>query len=44
MWESRWISVVTPASQPSVAIVSYQVVLMAAARRSGMTVWSHTPT
>ena len=37
-------SVVTPANQPRVAMVSYQVVLMAPARRSGMKVWSQTPT
>ena len=35
---------VTPASHPRVATVSYQVVRMAPARRSGITVWSQTPT
>ncbi len=44
MWDKSRISVVIPASQPRVAMVSYQVVLMALASRSGMTVWSHTPT
>ncbi len=44
MWESRRIRVVTPASQPRVATVSYQVVLIACASRSGMNVWSQTPT
>ena len=42
-WESRWVRVVTAASQPSVAVVSYQMVPMASARRRGMAVWSHTP-
>ncbi len=37
-------SVVIPASQPSVATVSYQVVPMAPANRDGMRVWSQTPT
>ena len=44
MWESSRIPLVTPASQPRVATVSYQVVPMAPASRSGMAVWSHTPT
>ena len=44
MWESSRMSLVTPASQPRVATVSYQTVLMAPARRSGMNVWSQTPT
>ena len=44
MWESSRISVVMPASQPRVAMVSYQTVLMAPASRSGMKVWSQTPT
>ena len=44
MWERSRTVEVTPASHPSVATVSYQVVLMAPARRSGMKVWSHTPT
>ena len=35
---------VMPASHPRVAMVSYQVVLMAAASRRGMAVWSHTAT
>ena len=44
MWErSRTVEVI-PASQPRVATVSYQVVLMAPASRSGMKVWSQTPT
>ena len=43
MWESRWISEVTPASHPRVATVSYQTVLIAPASRSGMKVWSQTP-
>ncbi len=38
MCESRRTVEVTPASQPSVAMVSYQVVLMAGASRSGMKV------
>ena len=44
MWDSRWISEVTAASHPRVATVSNQTVLMAPASRSGMNVWSHTPT
>ena len=35
--------VVCAASQPKVAVVSYQVVPMASASRSGMAVWSQTP-
>ena len=44
MWDSSRMLVVIPASQPRVATVSYQVVLMAPASRSGMKVWSQTPT
>ncbi len=44
MWERRRMREVTPASHPRVATVSYQVAPMAAASRSGMKVWSQTPT
>ena len=43
-WESSRTPVVIPASHPSVAVVSYQTVDMAPASRSGMAVWSQTPT
>ena len=44
MWESNRIREVIPANHPRVATVSYQVVPMAPANRSGMNVWSQTPT
>ena len=42
MCDSSLTRSVTPARKPRVTTVSYQVVLIAPARRSGMAMWSHT--